>query len=99
VALRGVTSTAAVVDMAFVDAEWATSEHGTRLADLVLSTTGFNGVHESMRFQDTGAISQPVIPIANVRDAADDAAAAALTPAVPVGGLYRTGSALKIRAS
>lgn len=31
------------------------------------------------------------------REAADDAAAAALTPAVPVGGVYRTGSVLKVR--
>lgn len=32
-----------------------------------------------------------------IREAADDTAAAALTPAVPVGGVYRTGSVLKIR--
>jgi len=34
-----------------------------------------------------------------VRDAANDAAAAALSPAVPVGGLYRNGSVLMIRVS
>lgn len=39
------------------------------------------------------------VPIAKVREAADDAAAAALSPPVPVGGHYRTGSALKIRAA
>jgi hypothetical protein len=32
-----------------------------------------------------------------IREAVDDTAAAALTPAVPVGGVYRTGSILKIR--
>ena len=37
--------------------------------------------------------------LADCREAADDAAAALLVPAVPVGGFYRTGSALKIRAA
>jgi hypothetical protein len=36
---------------------------------------------------------------AMVPAAADDAAAAALTPVVPIGGLYRTASALKIRVA
>lgn len=40
-----------------------------------------------------------VTPIANVRDAADDVAAAALVPPVPVGGRYRTGSIMKIRVT
>lgn len=40
-----------------------------------------------------------VTPIASVRDAADDAAAAALSPPVPVGGRYRTGSVMKIRVT
>lgn len=34
-----------------------------------------------------------------VPSAADDAAAAALSPAVPIGGLYRTASAVKIRVA
>ncbi len=44
----------------------------------------------------TGALN---FTLASVRAADDDTAAAALDPAVPVGGLYRTGSALKIRAA
>lgn len=40
------------------------------------------------------ALSLAAIPAAD-----DDAAAAALTPVVPVGGLYRTASAVKIRVS
>lgn len=32
-------------------------------------------------------------------DAADDAAAAALTPAVPIGGLYRSTSTIKVRVA
>ncbi len=36
---------------------------------------------------------------AMVPSAADDAAAAALNPVVPIGGLYRTASALKIRVA
>lgn len=40
-----------------------------------------------------------VLLAASVPSAADDAAAAALSPAVPVGGLYRTASAVKIRVA
>jgi hypothetical protein len=39
------------------------------------------------------------LALALVPSAADDAAAAALTPVVPVGGLYRTASAVKIRVA
>lgn len=39
------------------------------------------------------------LPIALVPAAADDAAAALLSPVVPVGGLYRTASAVKIRVA
>ena len=99
VTLAGESSTTARQPMGVIDATWSVSTHASRLADLVLSTSGYNGNHEAIRFRDTGAISQPIIPIANVRDAADDAAAAALSPVVPVGGLYRTGSILKIRVS
>ena len=99
VTLAGESSTTARQPMGYIDAAWSVSTHASRLADLVLSTTGYNGTHEAIRFRDTGSISQPIIPIANVRDAADDTAAAALSPAVPVGGLYRTGSLLKIRVS
>ena len=98
-ALAGRSSTTDNVAMGYVDAVWSDSTHASRLADVVISTTGYNGTHEAIRFRDTSGIAQPIIPIANVRDAADDAAAAALTPAVPVGGLYRTGSILKIRVS
>lgn len=98
-ALGGRSSTTDNVAMGYVDAVWSDSTHASRLADVVISTTGYNGTHEAIRFRDTSGIAQPIIPIANVRDAADDAAAAALTPAVPVGGLYRTGSLLKIRVS
>lgn len=40
-----------------------------------------------------------VIPIDRMRNFANDAAAAAATPAVPVGGLYRNGSVVQIRVS
>lgn len=40
-----------------------------------------------------------LIATAMPRNAADDAAAAALTPAVPVGGVYRNGSVLMIRVA
>lgn len=57
------------------------------------------GEREGLSVQSTGAIANVVVPIANVRDAADDSAAASLSPAVPVGGIYRTGSQLKIRTA
>ncbi len=78
---------------------WVVDTHASRTGKVTVSTSGYNGDHEGMHFEDTGTFSQPVIPIANVRDAADDAAAAALTPACPIGGLYRTGSILKIRVN
>lgn len=34
-----------------------------------------------------------------LQDAADDSAAAALTPSVPIGGLYRTTSTIKVRVA
>jgi hypothetical protein len=39
------------------------------------------------------------IDFTGLREFADDTAAAAATPAVPVGGMYRTGSVLKVRVS
>lgn len=95
-----------VHDIGTLDMRWAVSTAASRLGRAVLVTTGFNGDHDAIYFDDTGntgasgaGIAQAVIPIANVRDAADDTAAAALSPACPVGGLYRTGSTLKIRVS
>jgi hypothetical protein len=54
----------------------------------------------AMSFTRSGT-TVPIVALllASVPAAADDAAAAALTPAVPVGGLYRTASAVKIRVS
>ena len=51
---------------------------------------------ECLRLLVGGGVS---MPIATIRNAANDAAAAALTPAVPVGGVYRNGSILMIRVS
>lgn len=99
--LLGRSSTTDGRSMGSITAVW-TDGIGTdasRLADIVFSSDGYNGPHEAMRWRDTGSISQPIIPLANIRDAADDTAAAALSPAVPVGGLYRTGSTIKIRTS
>jgi hypothetical protein len=42
---------------------------------------------------------RPAFDLAAIRNAADDTAAAALSPAVPIGGLYRTASVLKIRVT
>ena len=47
---------------------------------------------------ETTAVAFSRIDFTGLREFADDSAAAAATPAVPVGGMYRTGSVLKVRA-
>jgi hypothetical protein len=49
--------------------------------------------------QTSGTVPYLQILPASIPSAADDAAAAALSPAVPIGGLYRTASAVKIRVA
>jgi hypothetical protein len=66
-----------------------------------------NEVHEELYYvgldgtaktvNGTGPIPFGRIDFTGLRNFADDAAAAAATPAVPVGGMYRTGSLLKVR--
>lgn len=96
---RGLSSTSTERDLAIIDATFLVPTDASYTGKLTLSTVGFNGPHEAMHFEDTGVIAQPVIPIANVRNATDDTAAAALSPPVPIGGLYRNGSVLMIRVS
>lgn len=76
---------------------WSDSTDASRKADMILLTDGYNGPHEALRCHDTGSSAQVILPVASVPDAADDSIASGLSPAVPVGGLYRTGNALKIR--
>lgn len=45
----------------------------------------------------TTSVSFSRINFTGIREFVDDTAAAAATPAVPVGGMYRTGNTLKIR--
>ncbi len=84
-----VTQTAAVNRL-----EFYTSLTGSAVRMLA----GGTDTHVNLSIEPRGSGSI-VTPIANVRDAADDVAAAALVPPVPVGGRYRTGSAMKIRVS
>ena len=49
------------------------------------------------RFGDRALVPFSRISFTGLREFADDTAAAAATPAVPVGGMYRTGSLLKVR--
>jgi len=53
------------------------------------------GVARKLGGRDPVPFSQ--IDFTGLRNFTDDAAAAAASPAVPVGGMYRTGSALKVR--
>ena len=88
------------IDSGFVDAT-----HASRTGFVDLYAPDFNSGtfptnwRRGLRVQANGSTADVVIPIDNVRSAADDAAAAALSPPVPVGGLYRTGSFIKIRES
>jgi hypothetical protein len=85
-------------DAAEVDVEWATATDGSRKAK-VTHRVYDTAARTALVMESTGSEVQISTALANVRDAADDAAAAALSPAVPVGGIYRTGSQLKIRTA
>lgn len=61
----------------------------------VLYYVGADGVARTVNGTTSVAFSR--IDFTGLREFADDTAAAAATPAVPVGGLYRTGSVLKVR--
>lgn len=56
---------------------------------------GADGIARTVNGTTSVAFSR--IDFTGLRNFADDAAAAAATPAVPVGGMYRTGNLLKIR--
>lgn len=43
--------------------------------------------------------SNGIVNLANLRNFANDAAAAAATPPIPVGGIYRNGSVIQIRVA
>jgi hypothetical protein len=49
------------------------------------------------RFGDRAPVPFSRISFSNLREFADDTAAAAASPTVPIGGMYRTGSLLKVR--
>lgn len=56
---------------------------------------GSDGVARTVN--GTTSVSFSRINFSGIREFANDAAAAAATPAVPVGGLYHTAGALKVR--
>ena len=68
-----------------------------------------NEVHEELYYVGLDGVAKTVngtrpvlfsrIDFTGLRNFADDSAAAAATPAVPVGGLYRTASILKVRVA
>jgi hypothetical protein len=108
VPLQGISSTGAARDLGYVDARFAggINADATYLGEIHLilqdfgnNTGGNPGGRLALKGVSNGTSVDLVVPLENLRDAADDTAAAALTPAVPVGGLYRTGSALKVRIS
>ena len=68
-----------------------------------------NEVHEELYYVGLDGIAKTVngtspvlfsrIDFTGLRNFADDAAAGTATPAVPIGGMYRTGSILKVRVA
>lgn len=68
-----------------------------------------NEVHEELYYVGSDGVAKTVngntsiaydrIDFTGLREFADDAAAAAATPAIVVGGMYRTGSVLKVRVA
>ncbi len=58
---------------------------------------GADGVARRLGEQDVIPFGQ--IDFTGLREFADDTAAASATPPVPIGGMYRTGSVLKVRIS
>lgn len=68
-----------------------------------------NEVHEELYYVGLDGVAKTVngtrpvlfsrIDFTGLREFADDTAAGAATPAVPVGGMYRTGSFLKVRVA
>jgi len=68
-----------------------------------------NEIHEELYYVGLDGVAKTVnsntpvsfsrIDFTGLREFADDAAAAAATPAVAVGGMYRTGSTLKVRVA
>jgi len=87
-------------NMQVISGSVATVLRATAAGVCVIGTTTAHGIAfrtsdtDRLSISATGAIS---IPVAAIPAFADDAAAA--TGGVPVGGLYRTASALKIRAA
>ena len=71
-----------------------TSVSAFNTSEVLVGSVSINGTTGAITL--VGALA---MTLADCREAADDAAAALLVPAVPVGGFYRTGSALKIRAA
>jgi hypothetical protein len=95
--LQQISSTGTRRDAGNVNAGWAVSTDASRLGELIFSSSGYNGNHVGLRVRDNGSGADLIAD--NMREAADDTAAAALSPPVPVNGLYRTGSTVKIRVS
>ena len=56
-----------------------------------------DGTGVARKFGGRDTVPFSLIDFTGLREFADDTAAAAASPAVPVGGMYRTGSVLKVR--
>lgn len=76
-----------------VISKWITTPDNTRVSELSVTGNSSGVMYTLMQVQATGVI----ILTQGLSDYADDTAAA--TGGIPVNGLYRTGSAIKIRVS
>lgn len=71
----------------------------TTLTIRTVSDAGVAGTDALVLTRSGTTITGVAMSIDSIQAADDDTAAAALDPAVPVGGIYRTASALKIRVT
>jgi len=96
-----IASIGGTLQFAFVSATSAVNRlefYSTTTGNAVRILAGGSDANINLSLEPKGS-GQVVIPIAQVRNAANDAAAAALSPPVPIGGIYRNGSVLQIRVT
>lgn len=79
------------------DADNTVAKAGELFLNEELETLYYVDQQDNTAKRVLGSVPFSKIDFTGLREFDDDAAAAAASPAVPVGGMYRTGSVLKVR--